>query len=268
VERHVEGLLLGPNPPSFFLVALQTCGDAQIRIHSRFRTVPRFIEHVIRSFSRSAASEHVLVIKHHPLDRGYADYTDLIRRLARRHGIESRCFYIHDQHLPSLLRKARGVVVINSTVGLSAVGEGMPVKACGDAIYDMEGLTFQGELDSFWNAAGGFRPDMSLWNAFRSYLIDHTQYNGNFYKRLAGIRYHSGVAWTSPGALADAPTIPLPEASMGVRAATGLVPSMRPGNLATHRPLGLAGARSISSTPKSIQLAASATERVEDLATG
>ncbi len=268
LERHVEGVLSGANSRSFFLVALQTCGDAQIRIHSRFRTVPRFIEHVIRSFARSGPDEHVLVIKHHPLDRGYSDYTELIRRLARRHGIESRCFYIHDQHLPTLLRASQGVVVINSTVGLSAVGEGVPVKVCGDAIYDMAGLTFQGELDAFWKAAGDFRPDMSLWSAFRSYLIDHTQYNGNFYKRLAGTRYRSGVNWASGEAQTEAPTIPLTEPGRAVSRAAEVVTPMRAADPGIGGSLVPGAERATASGHNSIQIVRPAAERMEDLATG
>ena len=183
----------------YFLVPLQTCGDAQIKVHSRFRSIPRFIEHVLYSFARSAPADAALVIKHHPLDRGYTDYSILIARLAKRLGLESRCHYIHDQHLPTLLRKAEGVVVVNSTVGLSAVGEGVPVKVCGEAIYDMSGLTFQGGLDGFWEGAAAFRADGELWNAFRTYLISRTQINGSFYRKIAGIGSRSRGGLGVPG---------------------------------------------------------------------
>ena len=214
-ERRLEGPLLGDASERFFLVPLQTCGDAQIKVHSRFRSIPRFIEHVIRSFARHAPSDCTLVIKHHPLDRGYSDHTKLVDRLIRKYQLESRCHYIHDQHLPSLLRNAQGVVVVNSTVGMSAVGEGVPVKVCGEAIYDMTGLTFQDELDSFWEGANVFRPDMKLWGAFRSVLIAHTQFNGSFYRRLSSTGYRSGVAWGASRDEAEIPTtIPLPEWTM------------------------------------------------------
>ena len=211
-ERRLDGRLLGEASERFFLVPLQTFGDAQIKVHSRFRSIPRFIEHVIRSFARRAPSDCTLVIKHHPLDRGYTNHTKLIERLIRKYQLESRCHYIHDQHLPSLLRNAQGVVVVNSTVGMSAVGEGVPVKVCGEAIYDMTGLTFQDELDSFWEKASAFQPDTKLWNAFRSFLIAHTQFNGSFYRKLPSTGYRSGVAWGVSWNEAEIPTtIPLPE---------------------------------------------------------
>lgn len=43
-------------------------------------------------------------------------------------------FYIHDQHLPALLEHARGAMMINSTVGLSAIHHNTPLKVCGTAI--------------------------------------------------------------------------------------------------------------------------------------
>jgi capsular polysaccharide export protein len=186
----------------YFLVPLQTSGDAQIQVHSSFESVPAFIEHVVESFSQHAPPETRLVIKHHPLDRGYSDYTRLIDELAKRNGLAGRCLYLHDQHLPTLLMHARGVVTINSTVGLSAIGEGVPVKACGQAIYDMPGLTSQDPLDLFWSQAQQSRPDPELHRAFRDYLVAHSQHQGSFYRRIPGVSARSGVVWATHGALA------------------------------------------------------------------
>ncbi|MFM7532741.1 MAG: capsule biosynthesis protein [Rubrivivax sp.] len=183
----------------YFLVPLQTRGDAQIQVHSTFESVPSFIEHVIESFARHAPPEACLVIKHHPLDRGYADYTRFIADRVERAGLTGRCLYLHDQHLPTLLKHARGVVTINSTVGLSAIGEGVPVKACGQAVYDMPGLTSQGPLDQFWSQAPACRPDPELYRAFRDYLVAHSQHQGSFYRRIPGVAVRSGVVWTAHG---------------------------------------------------------------------
>lgn len=76
--------------------------------------------------------------------------------------------------------------MVNSTVGLSALYHGTPVKVCGTAIYDLEGLTFQGPLDNFWKLAESSKPDKALYEQLRSYLIEHTQLNGSFYKKLPG----------------------------------------------------------------------------------
>jgi capsular polysaccharide export protein len=195
-EKHIMPLLTGAHSGKFFLVALQTNADAQIKIHSAFESVGQFIEETIASFGQHAPANMHLVIKHHPLDRGYTDYTALVARCVAEHRIGYRCHYIHDQHLPTLFKHARGVVVVNSTVGLSAVGEGVPVKVCGEAIYHMRGLTFQGSLDAFWRQAREAVPHPALFKAFKNYLVARTQHNGSFYKRLPDVAHDTGVAWT------------------------------------------------------------------------
>lgn len=181
IERDVLHLLTADLSRKFYLVPLQMSIDSQVHEHSRFTSMTDFIRHVIRSFAAQAPRETALVIKHHPLDRGYHDYAELIRKLTDEHGLRGRLFYIHDQHLPTLFDHMRGAVVINSTVGFSALTHGSPLKTVGVALYDLEGLTFQGSLDDFWNAADTFRPDSELLSRFRSYLIRQTQINGSFY---------------------------------------------------------------------------------------
>jgi capsular polysaccharide export protein len=168
----------------YFLVPLQVHNDAQVKVHSDYESVGAFVGEVIASFARHAAKGTRLVLKHHPLDRGYNDYSALIAREARRNAVEGRVVYIHDQHLPSLLDATCGVVVINSTAGLQALDHGVPVKVCGRAAYDIEGLTFRGTLDAFWKGAEEFTIDPELFAAFKRYLVTHTQLGGSFYRRL------------------------------------------------------------------------------------
>jgi capsular polysaccharide export protein len=195
-ERGMAARLTGPLSKRFFLVPLQVHNDAQVHFHSDFDSVEDFIATVIGSFAVNSPRNTALVFKHHPVDRGYVDYTRLIRKHASQHAVQGRCFYIHDQHLPTLLKHARGVVVINSTVGLSALYHGAPVKVCGKAVYDMEGLTFRDSLERFWRAARGYRPNRELYRRFRQYLIRHTQLNGSFYKRLSVPTMATGMHWT------------------------------------------------------------------------
>jgi capsular polysaccharide export protein len=196
-ERGLGDRLAGPLARRFFLVPLQVHNDAQIQVHSGFDSVAHFITAIVTSFARNAPRQTVLVIKHHPMDRGYADYSLLIRELATRHGVQGRCLYIHDQHLPTLLKCARGVVVVNSTVGLSALLHGAPTMVCGDAMYDMQGLTFQGSLKKFWRAATRSRPNRQLFENFRRCLVQENQLNGNFYKRLPNSSPATGMRWTA-----------------------------------------------------------------------
>lgn len=181
----------------YFLVPLQVYNDAQISAHSAFATIADFIGEVMSSFARYAPRNSILVIKHHPMDRGYCDYAALISERARALNLLDRCFYIHDQHLPTLLEHARGVVVINSTVGLSAMTHGTPVKVCGTAIYDMKGLTFHESLNQFWVAAPRAQPNPLLLRRFQDYLIAHSQVGGSFYRRLPIVASATGLSWIS-----------------------------------------------------------------------
>jgi capsular polysaccharide export protein len=201
--------LSGQHSKRYFLVALQTAGDSQVHTHSDFDSVAGFIEEVTASFAEHAPADTLLVVKHHPLDRGYHDYTALLRRLGRELGISARLLYVHDLNLPTLLSNARGVIVINSTVGLSALHHQTPVITLGKAIYDMPGLTFQGGLRQFWTDTATQVPDLELYWKFRNYVVDHTQLNGSFYRKLPGS--------DSSGLIGQAPSISswqLPDATV------------------------------------------------------
>jgi capsule polysaccharide modification protein KpsS len=192
VERGLLAALTNGQRGRYFLVALQVYCDYQI-VHSRYSSVEEFIEEVVRSFAEHAPKEHTLVLKHHPMDRAYKDYSSLLRRLAARHGVSDRIVYLHDQHLPTLLRHALGAVMINSTVGIQSISYGTPVKVLGDAVYDMPGLTFQGSLAEFWRAPGVV--DDELYRGFRSYLLHTNQANGSFARRLKGVPEGAGIRW-------------------------------------------------------------------------
>lgn len=204
-ERGVLELLTGPMAKKYYLVPLQVSIDAQVHVHSPFGSVETFLRTVVESFALHAPKERSLVIKHHPLDRGHHDYGGFLKSLADEYGVRDRLLYIHDQHLPTLINHSCGVVVLNSTVGLQALHHNAAVKACGKAVYDMPGLTFQGALDSFWRAADDFKPDRKLFVRFRNYLISTTQIHGSFYR--------PSTAWWSldrPAATRESPGTPLP----------------------------------------------------------
>lgn len=195
VERNALSELLDQWSGRFFLVPLQVHNDTQVQVHSEYATVESFIDEVIRSFAANAAPGTVLVIKHHPMDRGYTDYTHVISKLASQLELTGRCFYLHDQHLPTLLDHAAGVVVINSTVGLQALRHGVPTKAMGECIYNLEGLCHQGSLDAFWREAPHAKPNAKLLRKFVSHLKETTQINGSFYRMMEGTGWRTGMGW-------------------------------------------------------------------------
>ncbi|MQR00789.1 capsule biosynthesis protein [Glaciimonas soli] len=196
-EKGSQAELSSTLTKQFYLVVLQVHNDAQMHVHSDFESIAAFIDCTLTSFAQFAPPGTHLVIKHHPMDRGYHDHTRLIAELARRHGIQDSVRYIHDQHLPTLLEHARGVVLVNSTVGLSALHHSTPLMVCGEAIYDIPGLTFQGSLDQFWRQAEEQPVNGELYQRFRNYLIEHTQLNGNFYRQLDIAGSYAGLQWSA-----------------------------------------------------------------------
>jgi capsular polysaccharide export protein len=192
-ECGFQNFLVTQQDKNFFLIPLQVGSDAQIHSHSKFNNVREFIVEVMDSFAQFAPPETLLVFKQHPLERGYSDHSEFIEAKSKYLNISERIMYIHDQHLPTLLSHARGCVLINSTVGLSAIFHGIIVKNMGEAIYDMPGLTFQGELKDFWTSSE--KPDHNLYEKFYNYVINATQINGNFYRRIPTKDFQSGVLW-------------------------------------------------------------------------
>lgn len=164
----------------FFVVPLQVFNDSQVRIHCDFSSVRSFLLHVLGSFAAHAPEDVNLIVKHHPMDRGFIDYARDIKAFVKKHPhLKGRIIYVHDVPLPVFLRHGIGMVTINSTSGLSALIHNMPVKVLGRAHYDIPGLTDQNKLADFWQQPSA--PDAELFHAYRMYHINMTQINGSFY---------------------------------------------------------------------------------------
>jgi capsular polysaccharide export protein len=175
-ERSIHQRLLDSTP--YTLVPLQVSSDSQVSLGSDYAGMEPFIAQLISSFARYAPSDQRLAFKHHPRDRGYNHYGALIKDLARRHGVAGRVLYFHDGALGPILKRAKAVLTINSTVGLQALYHAVPTKVLGRTFYNMPGLTDQQPLRVFWSSP---QPsDRDLFKRFYSYMIETTQINGNF----------------------------------------------------------------------------------------
>lgn len=181
-QKQIGSLVETKTP--FFLLPLQLDSDAQIRDYSRYSNMSEVIAEVMQSFASNVTGDSRLVIKSHPLDPGMICYRHLIKKLASMFGVKDRIVFLEGGHLPTLLNHASGVVTVNSTVGASALIHKVPTVVLGTAIYDINGLTFQGALSEFWKNLSP--PDMRLFRYFRNTVIHTTQVNGGFYSK-AGI---------------------------------------------------------------------------------
>lgn len=172
-----ERALCGTGVP-FNLVALQMRGDYQIRAASPFADLEDFVDEVLRSFRQHAPPDRQILFKLHPLESGWHAWTWRIGRLARRHGVADRVQVIRGGDLQRLLKASRGVVLVNSTVGLHALRLGVPTCALGQAIYGVTGLAHQGGLDTFWTTPDPVDP--ALFDAFQR-ALSTLQVKGSFF---------------------------------------------------------------------------------------
>jgi capsular polysaccharide export protein len=163
----------------YMLFPLQLDSDAQIRLHSPFAGIADALQLVIASFAAHAPAPLRLVIKEHPLDNGVRDWRLATSELAARYGVADRVDYLEGGDIAPVAERAKGVVTINSTSGTLALAFAVPVIALGQAVYDIEGVTFQGKLDDFWAHPG--RPDVETFTAFCRVLIDRCLVPGSFF---------------------------------------------------------------------------------------
>lgn len=179
----------------YYLVPLQMSVDSQIKTHSCYRDLYDFIGEVMVSFSKHAPKDTYLVFKHHPFDLGLNDYTEYIQKKSLILGIQDRVRYFKTGCIELLTKNSIGCVLVNSTCGMVALKYKKPLKVMGNAIYDIDGITYRGQLDRFWQDT--FIPDSDLIDKFTKYVILHTQANGSFYKRITK-ENHCGIIFFNP----------------------------------------------------------------------
>ena len=181
-EKYFEYQLKQGKFGDFYLFTLQVHNDKQIQTHSHYENVEQYLLEVLDSFIQYAPQNLNLIIKHHPMDRGFKNYRKLITQKVANTLAAKRVFYIFDVNLPALFRQAKAVITLNSTSGLSALIHHLPVKVLGRANYNFAGLTFQGSLQDFWNKPT--RPNLRLLKNFRQFHMHKTQLNGSFYREV------------------------------------------------------------------------------------
>ncbi|MDP3858093.1 MAG: capsular biosynthesis protein [Stagnimonas sp.] len=192
-EQRIRALVDGAQP--YFLFPLQLAADSQIRFHAP-GDLPTLIRRSIESFARHAPAESLLVLTEHPLDYGPVDLAKTVRDAATAAGVAGRTLFLRGGSPPELIAKARGLITVNSTIGITALAAGVPVIALGTAIYDLPGLSCQQGLDAYWSAPS--RPDPQLFDAFRRVVTAQTQINGGFFSA-------EGIAQAVEGALVRLP---------------------------------------------------------------
>ncbi len=166
---------LAVQPRGYFLFPLQLATDFQLRAHSPFADARDAVRLVLRSFAARGGGRRLAVVAH-PLDEGLIPW----RRLTAGH---RDVVFLEGGVTAALLAGAAGVVTVNSTIGMTALRLGIPVKTLGTAIYDIAGLTYPGDLADFWRDPRP--PDPEFAAAFLRALIGATQIKGGYHTRAA-----------------------------------------------------------------------------------
>lgn len=170
----------------YFLLCLQREGDSQLMVHSELRTNREVMDKVIASFAAHAPADARLAIKNHPLDPGLSNLERAAFDIAAAHGVQHRVSFLEGGHFAALARASQGVIAVNSTAALAAVGFGTAVKLLGRAFFDLPGLIDQQPLATFWSAPQ--KPDHDLFHRFRRVMSVRTQIYGSYHnpRSLAG----------------------------------------------------------------------------------
>jgi capsular polysaccharide export protein len=163
----------------YFVLPLQLEHDFQIVAYSAFANLLEPLRAVILSFAAHSAPGTRLVVKAHPWDPGLRRWRSRTGTLAAQFGVGDRVDYLDGGDLDELLRAAQGMVTVNSSAGLRALQLGCPVKALGEAIYDLPGLCFQGGMEDFWSQAAP--PDSANVAALVGALAASIQIRGVYF---------------------------------------------------------------------------------------
>ena len=171
---------LANNGIRYFLFPLQLDFDFQIVAYSPFSGMAEAIRLVMRSFAESAEPEDHLILKEHPWDPAIRNLEHFAYREAEALGIRHRIDYLRGGNLDTLIRHARAVVLVNSSTGIRTLQLRKPLKTLGEAIFNIDGLTHQGSLDTFWKEPGETDPDLA--DAFLQVLAATIQIRGVFFQ--------------------------------------------------------------------------------------
>lgn len=165
---------------NFFIVILQVSSDSQLTHGSNIKDNNKFIYEVINSFAKAKLKNINLVFKHHPRDRGYTNYSKTIMKLSRKFDIKDNVFYFHDYSLAKIFQNSncKGTVLINSTVGYQSLYHSIPLKALGISPFNIEGLSDQRNLVSFFE--NPLPVDRLFFNKFYKFVLENSQINGDF----------------------------------------------------------------------------------------
>ena len=131
----------------YFLVPLQMPSDSQMGAAARGWNIERLVDSTLRAFASSGGTSR-LVFKLHPLDGHARSREARIRQLAMAHDLSERVEIVHSGSIAELSIHSKGMIIINSTSGMTAIHHGTPLLVMGEAVFRHPSLVHCGHDDS------------------------------------------------------------------------------------------------------------------------
>jgi len=166
---------------AFWVFAMQIENDFSLRSYSSFPNMDTALEKTMVSLAAHAPLDAELLIKLHPLDPCVKNWPARIAAMARKLGLAGRVHVAPRGDLDAMLQAARGMIAVNSTAASRALALDRSVKLLGQSVFNIPGLTFQGELDDFWTQ--GEAPQAALRDAAFALLCAAHMVRGVYFAR-------------------------------------------------------------------------------------
>ena len=156
------GELPALNEP-FIFAPLQVPGDSQLRLFGgNFRTVDVFVKALLEAAKSLPTGWH-LRLKEHPSTPAFV--ADLLR------GADAPVYLDNTTDTFAQVAASRGVITINSSVGLEAMFFDKPVVACGDCFWAIPGMADKASDQTALNDAMAHAPDWRFDSGTRNAVM-------------------------------------------------------------------------------------------------
>jgi len=181
---------LPPLDAPFLFVPLQVTDDSQIRLFGgKYKSMSVFVENLASAVESLPSGWH-LRLKDHPSTKN--SVAGAVRAIGR-----SRIWLDNNTDTFTQVVASRGVVTVNSSVGIQAFYFDKPVVVCGEAFWAIPGIATLApdiaSLKAVFSRAKGLDYDTDARDAFMSYLsstyypmIDDTGPAAGIAERLSG----------------------------------------------------------------------------------
>jgi len=126
-------------PENFIFLPFQVQDDTQVLLYSpHFKSMEELVNCVVagvKQYNLIHGEDLWVVAKEHPSDFGRVDYSSLKAKYQN-----DNILFLRFYSTPDLIAQARGIITLNSTVGIESLVHHKPVITLGNSFYNVDGL--------------------------------------------------------------------------------------------------------------------------------